>query len=185
MDHAGRLTPAGLVFLELMDLELPLIPPPLANMATGYEPPSGEWARSLVDRGTPDFIAKANTSWFDLCHEGGLFGDGREFLVSVALHEGGSDLWWARVRLAESWDLVGAGSAAALGSGLGEPEFTALSVTGDVAAFCCSTTSSIRTVVAAGFTEIEDLRAMAEWAAEYPRTPRQEKAAARRWLDSL
>lgn len=185
MDHAGRLAPAGLVFLGLMDLKLPLIPPPLANMATGYQPPSEERPRSDVDRGAPDFIAKANAIWFDLCRGGGIFGDDGEFLVSVALHEGGDDFWWARVRLAESWDLVGAGSATALGCGFGEPEFTALSVTGDVAAFCCSTRSSIRTILATGFTEIEDLRNMAEWTAGYPRTPRQEKAATRRWLDSL
>ncbi|MGW7308490.1 hypothetical protein ACWGI1_23295 [Streptomyces sp. NPDC054835] len=168
-----------------MDLELPLIPPPLANMSTGYKPPSGEWPLSAVDRGTPDFITKANASWFELCRERGLFGDDQDFLVTVPLYEGGNDLWWARVRLAESWDLVGAGSVASLGSGFGEPEFTALSVTGDVAAFCCSTTSWIRTVVATGFAEIDGLRDMAEWKAGYPRTPRQEKAAARRWLDSL
>ncbi|MEH0576635.1 MULTISPECIES: hypothetical protein [Streptomyces] len=185
MGHAGRLAPAGLVFLGLMDLDLPLIPPALANMATGYQPPSREWPRAVVDRGTPDFVTKANEEWYDLSRQGGLFGDDREFLVAVALHEGGNDLWWARVRLAESWDLVGAGSASALGSGFGAPEFTALSVTGDVVAFCSSDTASIGTVLAAGFSDLAGLRDLAEWKAGYPRTPRQEKAAARRWLEFI
>ncbi|MFF3844275.1 hypothetical protein [Streptomyces sp. NPDC002328] len=184
MDHAGRLAPAGLVFLGLMDLELPLIPPPLANMATGYKPPSGEWPRSVVGRDTPDFVTKANEGWFELSREGGLFGDDREFLVTAPLQEGGNDLWWACVRLADSWDLVGAGSAAGLGSGFGEPEFTALSLTGDVVAFCYSHSSAVGTVLATGFSDLADLRKMAEWTADYPTTPRQEKAAARRWLDS-
>ncbi|GAA3390943.1 hypothetical protein [Streptomyces roseoviridis] len=184
MDHAGRLAPAGLVFLGLMGLELPLIPPALANMATGYESASGKWPRSIVDRDTSDFVTKANESWFELLREGNLFGDNGEFLVAVPLEEGGNDLWWARVTLAESWDMVGAGSATALGSGFGEPEFTTLSVTGDVAAFCSSRESSVHTVLAAGFSDVPDLRQMADWIAGYPGTPRQEKAAARRWLDA-
>ncbi|MEU1542056.1 hypothetical protein ABZ461_28895 [Actinacidiphila glaucinigra] len=184
MDHAGRLAPAGLVFLCLMDLELPLIPPTLANMATGYKPPSGEWPRSVVGRDTPDFVAQANEGWFELSREGGLFGDDREFLVTVPLHEGGNDLWWAHVRLAESWDVVGAGSSAALGSGFGEPEFTALSLAGDVVAFCYAHSAAVGSVLATGFSDLVDLRKMAEWEADYPRTRRQEKAAARRWLDA-
>lgn len=186
MDHLGQqLAPAGLIFLGLMDLELPLIPPALANMATGYQPPSGKWPSVAVDRDTPDVVTKANESWFELACEGSLFGDDREFLVTVPLQEGGNDLWWARVRLAESWDLVGTGSAVSLGSGFGAPEFTALSVTGEVVAFCTSDRSSIRTVLATGFSDLAGLRDLAEWKAGYPMTPRQEKAASRRWLDSI
>ncbi|MEV5969087.1 hypothetical protein [Streptomyces sp. NPDC051921] len=184
LDHAGRLAPAGLVFLGLMDLELPLIPPSLANMATGYQQRLGKCQIATVGRDAPDYLTKANDSWFELSRAGGLFDDSGEFLLTVPLDEQRRDLWWARVRLADTWDLMGAGSAAELGLGFGEPEFTALSVTGDVVAFCASHESAIITTLAAGFADLADLRQHAEWVASQRRMSRQEKEAARRWLDA-
>ncbi|GAA2780860.1 hypothetical protein [Streptomyces showdoensis] len=184
MDHAGRLAPAGLVFLELLDLKLPLVPPALANLATGYQQRAGQCSVATVERTEPDFLTKANDSWFELCRAGGLIGDDGEFLVAVPLDEDGRDLWWARVRLAESWDLVGEGSVTALGLGFGSPEFTTLSVKGDVAAFCASHELAVITVVAAGFSSLPDLRKHAEWVASQQRISEQEKAAAGRWLEA-
>ncbi|WP_329362409.1 hypothetical protein [Streptomyces sp. NBC_01483] len=183
MDHLERLAPGGLIYLEMMDPEHPLIAPTLATRASGYQPASGKWSRSVVDSGAPDFVTMANKGWFDLSREGGLFGAAREFLVATETHEG--DWWWARVRLAESWDIMGAGSAAALGSGFGAPEFAMLSLTGDV--IVCGTTgdSSIGTVLVNDFRTLTGLRELANWKAEWRGTPQQERSASRRWLESI
>ncbi|MEV0606235.1 hypothetical protein AB0I61_07705 [Polymorphospora rubra] len=61
-----------------------------------------------------------------------------------------TDWWWARVRLAESWDIMGAGSAAALGIGFGAPEFAMLSLAGDVIVCGMTGESSIGTVLVTG-----------------------------------
>lgn len=61
-----------------------------------------------------------------------------------------TDWWWARVRLAESWDIMGAGSAAALGIGFGAPEFAMLSLAGDVIVCGTAGESSIGTVLVTG-----------------------------------
>lgn len=116
--------------------------------------------------------------------KGGLFGEDREFLVAVEVHEGEGDWWWARVRLAESWEIMGAGSAAALGSGFGAPDFAMLSPTGDVIVCATSGESSIGTVLVNRFRNLVGLRELAEWKADWPGTPRHERAAARRWLES-
>ncbi|MFJ5221609.1 hypothetical protein [Streptomyces sp. NPDC088400] len=185
MDHPGRLAPGGLVFLGLMSPEDPLIPPTLATLSPGYPPTSRKWLRSVVDSDTPDFVTRANKGWFDLSSEGGLFGEDREFLVAVEVHEGEGDWWWARVRLAESWDIMGAGSAAALGSGFGAPEFAMLSPSGDVIVCGTAGDSSIGTVLVNRFRSLAGLRELADWKSGWPGTPQHERAAARRWLESL
>ncbi|MBO4206121.1 hypothetical protein [Micromonospora echinofusca] len=183
--HSGRLAAAGLIFLGLVSPERPLIPPALATLAPGYPPKSGTWPRLVVDSDIPDFVTRANNGWLDLCQAGGLFGDDREFLVAIEAHEGESDWWWAHVRLAESWDVMGAGSAAALGSGFGAPEFVMLSLDGDIIAFGMSGNSSIGVVLVDGFRNIAGLRELAFWKVNSPGTPQQEKVAARRWLESI
>ncbi|BCJ68420.1 hypothetical protein [Polymorphospora rubra] len=187
MGHAERLAPGGLVFLGMMSLECPLIPPTLANLAQGYPPTSGKWPRSVVDSDTPDFVARANEGWLDLSREGGLFGDDLEFLVAVEIEvdEEVTDWWWARVKLAESWDIMGAGSAAALGVGFGVPEFAMLSLAGDVIVCGTAGESAIGTVRVSGFRDLAGLRKLADWIADWPTTRQQEKAAARRWLESI
>ncbi|MFD9428838.1 MULTISPECIES: hypothetical protein [unclassified Streptomyces] len=184
MDHPARLAPGGLVFLGLMSPENPLIPPTLATLTPGYPPISGKWLRSVVESDTQDFVTRANEGWFDLSRKGGLFGEDREFLIAVEVHEGEDDWWWARVRLAESWDIMGSGSADALGCGFGVPDFAMLSLTGDV--IVCGTTgdSSIGTVLVNGFRNLVDLRDLADWKAGWSGTPQYERAAARRWLDN-
>ncbi|MFG3346156.1 hypothetical protein ACGF1Z_13960 [Streptomyces sp. NPDC048018] len=186
MDHPGRLAPGGLVFLGLVDQEVPLVPPTIATVAADYPPPVGEWARSVVETTAPDFVARANEGWFALARDGGLFGDDREFLVAVEVEgeEERNDWWWARVRLDAAWDVMGAGAASALGVGPGAPEFAMLSVSGDV--IVCGTTgpTSIGTVLVTGFRELAELREFAEWQADWSGTPQRERVTTRRWLNS-
>ncbi|WP_126639421.1 hypothetical protein [Embleya hyalina] len=181
MDYVERLASSGLVFLRLVSSERPLIPPTLATLASGYLPE--EWPRSIVDSGDPDFVGKANKGWFDLSREGGLFGDDREFLVAVEIHDSEDSWWWAHVRLAEVWDIVGAGSAAALGNDFGAPEFAMLSLTGDVIVCGVTGESSIGTVLVNGFRDLAGLRELADWQAGWLGTPEQERIATRRWLE--
>ncbi|MEU9079167.1 hypothetical protein [Kitasatospora sp. NPDC048538] len=185
MEHLERLAPGGLIFLGLMDSECPLIPPTIATLAPGYTSTSGTWPRSVVNSDAPDFVAKANKGWFELSSGGGLFGDAREFLVAVEVHEGEGDWWWAHVRLAESWDIMGAGSAAALGTSFGVPEFAMLSFAGDVIVCGTAGESTIGTVLVNGFQKLGGLRELADWKAGWPGTPLQERGAARRWLESI
>ncbi|MEV5509363.1 hypothetical protein [Streptomyces orinoci] len=179
---AERLAAGGLVFLGMVDPDRPLIPPTLAGMATSY-PESEKWRTSSVDRDAADCVTRANEGWFDLAREGGLFGDDREFLVAVAISE--EDDWWARVRLAETWDVMGAGSANALGNGFGLPAFHMLSLTGDVVVCGMVWQSSIGTYLVSGFEKVKGFRDNAEWKANWARTPRYEALAIRRWLESI
>jgi hypothetical protein len=181
-DYSGRLAPAGMIFLGLMDLESPLVPPTLATLAPGYPPESGTWSRSVVGTDVPGFITRANEGWFELSRKGRLFGDDREFLVAVEILE--DDWWWAHVKLAESWDIMGAGSAAALGTGFGEPEFVMLSLAGDV--IVCGTAGGfmIGAVLVNDFQDLTGLRELAHWKASWPGASQQERIAARRWLES-
>lgn len=182
-DYSERLAPAGLILLGLMGPELPLIPPTLATLAPGYPPRSGAWPRSVVRTDVPDFVTRANDGWLDLSRKGGLFGDDREFLVAVEIRE--DDWWWAHVKLAESWDIMGAGSASALGSGFGVPEFAMLSLAGDVIVCGTAGESMIGSVLLNGFRDLTDLRELADWKASWPGTPQRERMAARRWLESI
>jgi hypothetical protein len=182
-DYSERLAPAGMILLGLIGLESPLIPPTLATLAPGYPPGSGKWSRSVVGTDVPDFATRANEGWFELSRKGGLFGDDREFLVAVGILEG--DWWWAHVKLAESWDIMGAGSAATLGIGFGVPEFAMLSLTGDVIVCGTAGGSTIGAVLVNEFQDLTGLRELADWKASWPGTPQQERIAARRWLESI
>ncbi|GAA0814197.1 hypothetical protein [Spirilliplanes yamanashiensis] len=182
-NYSERLAPAGLIFLGLMGRESPLVPPTLAALAPGYPPESGAWPRAVVGTDVPDFIAIANAGWFEISLRGGLVVDDREFLVAVEISEG--DWWWAHVKLAECWDMMGAGSAAALGTGFGVPDFAMLSLAGDV--IVCGTAGGdmIGAVVVNKFHDLTGLRELADWKAGWPGTPQQERHAARRWLESI
>lgn len=182
-DYAERLAPAGLTHQGLAGLEQPLIPPTLATLAPGYPPRYGAWPRSVVSTGVPNFITKANQGWFDLSREGNLFDDHQEFLVAVEIPEG--DWWWAHVKLSGSWDIMGAGSAAALGNGFGVPDFAMLSLTGDVIVCGTAGDSMIGTVLLNRFQDLTGLREFADWKANWPGTPQGERIAARRWLESV
>ncbi|MEV0133334.1 hypothetical protein AB0H83_33330 [Dactylosporangium sp. NPDC050688] len=185
MDDPYRLAAAGLIFLGLVELERPLVPPELATLACGRPLAEGIYPRFVCTDEDPDLVDRANRGWFDLCRAGGLFGDDREFLVAVEIDAELQDWWWARVRLADAWDIAGVGAAGALGTGFGRPEFGMLSVAGDIIVFCTSDPHSISAVLVPGSAVFDGMRKLANWKAEDPRLSPHERATARRWLSSM
>lgn len=180
---SDRLRVAGLIFHEMADQDCPFIPPTLATAAAGYPPPSGQWPTSSVEVGVQDWVAEANKGWYELSRDGGLFSADREFLVAVERHE--KEWWWARVGLADTWDVMGAGAAGALGSGFGLPGFAMLSLTGDVIVCGLEWQSSIGAVLVSNFNELQSLREFAEWRAGWQGTTERDQAAIRSWLRGL
>ncbi|MCX5306297.1 hypothetical protein OG304_23055 [Streptomyces sp. NBC_00160] len=180
---ADRLHAAGLIFRGMADLDCPLIPPKLATGAAGYPPPSGRWPVSSVEIDAQDWVVRANKGWFELSRDGGLFSADREFFVAVERQE--EEWWWARVGLAETWDVMGAGAAGLLGSGYGVPGFTMLSLAGDVIVCGMEWQTTIGAVLVSHFDEHRKLREYSEWTAGWQGTPEQERVAIRNWLSIL
>jgi hypothetical protein len=79
----------------------------------------------------PDLVAKANAAWWQLAVEYGLLDADRAFLVSVGPldEEDPARPHWARVRLEQQWNVVGADvDNGVLGGPPGRPGFVMLSL---------------------------------------------------------
>jgi len=177
---AEKLAAAGLELLELVDPLVPLIPPRLANAALSFPLASEPVPHSAVERGTPDLVAQANFGWYQLASEGGLFGSDREFFVAV---ERSGEWWWAHVRLGDSWDVMGRGSAGILGHGEGYPGFVMLSLDGSVIVKGDVDQTSVGCTLARDPSHNAALREFAPHLVEYPNMSEDEKAAIWRWLE--
>jgi hypothetical protein len=178
---AQQLAAGGLELLGLVDRLTPLIPPTLATVAMSYPRESEPRPYSTVEIGAEDLVAQANAGWFRLASEGGLFDASREFLVGVAPS---GEWWWAHVRLAQSWDVMGLGSASILGNGEGYPGFIMMSLDGDVIVHGDVWQSEIGSVLTRNPAENQQLREHARWKVESPLTPDYEKTAIHRWLEA-
>lgn len=104
--------------LQLLPGEVPAGPPPLTavGLLATCGPTDGRrdaWVDGWVDEETPGLVEQANTGWFALAVEHGLFGPDREFLLGVPEGDDDEDGYdtsrWRRVRLLKEWDLAGAG----------------------------------------------------------------------------
>lgn len=180
-DPAQRLADGGLELVEFVDPKAPLIPPTLATAAISFPRDSEQRQHSTVEIGSADLVERANKGWYKLATEGGLVGADREFLVGV---ERSGEWWWARVRLADSWDVMGRGSAGILGNGEGCPGFVMMSLDGDVIMLGDVWQTEIGVVLVRHTSTNEGLRQYASQKAGSPLTPEYEKAAIRRWLQA-
>ncbi|MBS2547743.1 hypothetical protein KGQ19_12785 [Catenulispora sp. NL8] len=178
---AEQLAAGGLELVELVDPLVPLIPPRLANAATSFPPTAEPVPHSAVELEAPDLVAQANSGWYQLASEGGLFGTDREFLVAV---EQTGEWWWAHVRLAQSWDVMGRGAASILGRGQGHPGFVMLSLDGSVIVVGNVSQSSVGSTLARDPSRNAGLREFAPQLADFPDVSEQEKAAIGRWLQN-
>lgn len=182
-DLKEALTGAGIRLVGVLDGPGDLIPPVVAFQAVSC-PPDDERTDAVADIEDPLLRQKANSDWYRLSFEGGLFSEEeRRFLLGVSL-VGRSSGIWCLVELVEPWDIMGKGAAGPLGSGCCRPEFVMLSRDGEV--LVCGTTGQfhISTLVVKRPGRSGVLRRFAHWVAGPGAGQEHDRAAARRWLDS-
>ncbi|MFF4315015.1 hypothetical protein [Streptomyces sp. NPDC001507] len=130
-------------------------------------------------------IEKANDGWFRLALDHGFLGDDREFLLGVNHADDDSVpvLRWARVRLVEEWDIMGAGVATGmLGSAAGFPEFAMLSLDGSVILRGTTWQEFIGSLVVPDPHRVQIIRDYVARRSASPRTPAAERAEGEAWL---
>jgi hypothetical protein len=182
----GLLAETGLVYLGMADPTAPLIPPTLATFATSCPPDEGRIAATVYSD-DPQLRRKANAAWFELSRTGGLFGSApSEFLLAInRANDDQPAIWrWARVELADSWDVMGVGAAGILGNGVCRPEFVMLSVDGMVIVRGTTWESSIGAILVRDPHRIRVLRDHAKWMAGRPRTSEADRDAIEQWLNT-
>jgi hypothetical protein len=138
-----------------------------------------------VRRDDPQLIEKANDGWFRLARDHGFLGEDREFLLGVnhADDESVPILRWARVRLLQEWDIMGAGAATGiLGSAAGLPEFAMLSLDGNVILRGTVWQESIGSLLVPDPHRVKIIRDYVERRSANPRTPAAERAEGEAWL---
>ncbi|MFI1992970.1 hypothetical protein [Actinoplanes sp. NPDC020271] len=118
--------------IEVLDFRWDAVTVP-ASAAWNLSGSSGADGRddAVILFGDPDLVANANAAWWRLAEGGGLFGDDRDFLVSVGPEDGEVPArpHWARVRLMDEWDVIGAGTDhGVLGGPPGRPGFVMMSL---------------------------------------------------------
>ncbi|MDH6119508.1 hypothetical protein ABH930_004265 [Kitasatospora sp. GAS204A] len=178
---------AGLDYLGMVDPGVPLIPPALATLVSSCSEEDGILARS-VESGDPQLIEKVNSEWYRISSGGGLFGvENPEFLVAV--NRFGDTLprvwWWAKVKLADRWDIAGDGAASGiLGNGPGHPAFVMLSLDGNVVVRGDRGEEWVDCVLLRNPQRVGMLRQHGQWLVERPRTDEFTRAALERWLSS-
>lgn len=182
---AAKLASAGLVYIEPVDAEAPLLPPGLATTATSYREGDG-WAGSGVDIDDPALIVNANAGWYRLAVEGGLIkGVGSEFLVAVKRQNAELHQWWARVSLTEPWDIMGTGAASgALGIVAGHPAFAMSSLDGKVVMLGTTWESEIGCLLVRNPQRIGAYRQFLERKIDNPRTSASDREIIQRWLNA-
>ncbi|MEH0581602.1 MULTISPECIES: hypothetical protein [Streptomyces] len=138
-----------------------------------------------VRRDDPQLIEKANDGWFRLARDHGFLGEDREFLLGVnhADDESVPILRWARVRLLQEWDIMGAGAATGiLGSAAGFPEFAMLSLDGNVILRGTVWQETIGSLLVPDPHRVKIIRDYVERRSANPRTPAAERAEGEAWL---
>ncbi|MFG3494567.1 hypothetical protein [Streptomyces sp. NPDC047928] len=180
------LAAAGLLIVDVWNEPEGLIPPLVAGQAASCPAEEGR-VEAMLDIHDPLLHEKANADWYRLSVEGGLFSEtDRRFLLALSPDENSPSRWFC-VELQSEWDIMGKGAAGLLGSAPCRPEFSMLSLDGNVLCFATTWEHDISTSVLPTPHRSQVLRRFAEWVAkgamdepdEPPLSP-----AARRWLDS-
>ncbi|GAA3125464.1 hypothetical protein [Streptosporangium carneum] len=182
----ASLAEAGLIFMGMVAISDPLIPPDLATRASSCFSEELTLAESVY-LDDPLLLEKANREWYRMSREGGLFGEGeRKFLVAVNCADGDSPQiwWWAKAELSDPWDIMGAGAASgALGAAHSYPGFVMLSLDGDVIVRGDRGEVSIDLTVVREPHRLPIFLRHGEWLAAWPDTDEFTRAALKRWLE--
>lgn len=186
-DVAAALAPAGVCFIE-RDRAAGRLPVRAAGLAPTLRREDGRVdapADKVASVDDPDATGRLNAAWYRMAAETGLPDARREFLLAVS-YAGpcdDADPAWVRVRLLEEWDIDGGGTPLLGNPGI--PEFTALSLDGQVLMRTTLwgnwTVSSLAVQSPATCTPI---RRHAERMADDPEYPPADRSAARTWLES-
>lgn len=165
---------------------------------------------AFLDYDEPNLIRRANQGWYELATSSRLFGADREFLLALPAHRYSARAAsrhrrsvWRRVRLLDTWDIMGAACAIRLGtneyghpehllgSRAGRPEFAMLSLDSTVAVLGTTWETGISSLAVPNPGDTEPVRrtldrvANREW---HPRqewftgSPRTERDEALAWL---
>ncbi|MEU3403325.1 hypothetical protein ABZ766_05115 [Streptomyces sp. NPDC006670] len=131
------------MFAPLLRAGLEVIPDAVPDTAIphvlGYERDRILPSR-LVEYEDPRFVERLNEAWYELATSCGLIDRNREFLLMLprGVHTAEQARRrrampvWQRVRLLESWDVMGAGAATFLGVRAGRPGFAMLALDNSV-----------------------------------------------------
>ncbi|MFI1257246.1 hypothetical protein ACH4U6_26170 [Streptomyces netropsis] len=159
-----------------------------AWVATGCRPDEGR-RDVVVTKDDPDFLDSANSAWFRLAEDEGLFDENGEFLLAVPGGPGdkASRMQWARVKLMDSWDIFANRSDAdsELFGAEGFPEFVMLSTDGNLVLRATTWgNGSIGLVVLPHPRRMETISRYVERRSANPKTPPHERAEGTNWLSS-
>uniref|UniRef100_A0A8D3WSX2 Uncharacterized protein n=2 Tax=Streptomyces TaxID=1883 RepID=A0A8D3WSX2_STRFA len=181
-------TAAGLRIVEEWTAPDRLVPPTVIGQAPSipFEDGRVEVLRDFLD---PLLQQKANADWYRLAVEGGLFSEtDRRFLI--ALSPGRDRLSrWHCVELQSEWDIMSKGADGLLGSAPYRPEFSMLSLDGNVLCFATTWEYAISTSVLKAPHRSHVLRHWAEGLTDGSMDDMGDpndlplSVAARRWLD--
>ncbi|MFK4071768.1 SMI1/KNR4 family protein [Streptomyces sp. NPDC029674] len=182
---ANALAEAGLLYLGLVDVSVPLMPPCLAFSADSVETGGQEWVVS-VESDEPDLPERVNHGWYLLSADQGLFPrDAPEFLIAVGGREAvpAEPLRWARVALTGRSDIAGAGAEARVtGCGAGHVDFAMLSLDGTVVVRGVEGEEWTDCVLLKDPHRLPAMRELGTRMASSPETPQETREALKRWL---
>ncbi|MEU6167170.1 hypothetical protein [Streptomyces tanashiensis] len=133
---------------------------------------------------TPRFVERLNEDWYDLAVSSGLLDHRREFLILLPhgthTHQAALDQLnqpygpraappvWTRVRLLDSWDIMGRGAASAfLGVRAGRPEFSMMALDSSVYIRCLTNESGVNLSAMAHPDCSENVLQQLEWYAHW------------------
>ncbi|MFC6568211.1 hypothetical protein [Actinoplanes utahensis] len=161
-----------------------VIPALVTAQAPSY-PVEERWAWAATYFTDPLLHGKANSDWYRISLETGLFSEtDPRFLMAYLPGEDGPSEWLC-VELQEDWDIMGTGAAALLGSAWCRPEFRFLSLDGSVLVSSTTGEDALDTFAAREPDRSSYLPRYAAWLATLEDLHPGDVAAIRRWLQRI
>ncbi|MEU2516322.1 hypothetical protein [Streptomyces syringium] len=159
-----------------------------AFLAASCRPDEGR-RDAVITKDDPDFLNAANSAWFRLAEDEGLFDENGEFLLAVPGGPGDKEprTQWARVSLTSDWDIFGSHTDAdsQIFGSEGFPEFVMMSTDGT---FVLRATvwgnGSIGLVALPHPRRVETITRYVERRSTHPKAPPHERLEGMNWLSS-
>ncbi|MFJ7067820.1 hypothetical protein [Streptomyces sp. NPDC101115] len=188
--------------LEVLEGGVPEVVLPVSVVSATVSCTQEETGRrdAFTDFREPHLIERANRGWYELATSFGLLDANREFLLALPAHRynprGDVDQprRWCRVRLLDTWDVMGAACAiprgrsvsgygeCLLGSRAGRPEFAMLSLDSTVCVVGTTWQDGIGTLAVPDPGDTVPVRRMIDWEVSGADVPHDRRAQAIAWL---